>query len=94
MKISSSVAIRIRICIDPHDFGLLDPHPKSAFQMRIPDADPDPATKFELLIRSSASCDKKNKFFKNFFLLFKNRFTLKGQSSKHLVQCFDIYGES
>jgi hypothetical protein len=23
----------------PHDFGLLDPHPESAFQMRIPDAD-------------------------------------------------------
>jgi hypothetical protein len=27
---------------DPHDFGLLDPHPDSAFQMRIPDADADP----------------------------------------------------
>jgi hypothetical protein len=26
----------------PHDFGLLDPHPESAFQMRIPDADADP----------------------------------------------------
>jgi hypothetical protein len=28
----------------PHDFGLLDSHPESAFQMRIPDADADPAT--------------------------------------------------
>ncbi len=27
---------------DPHDFGLQDPHPESAFQMRIPDADADP----------------------------------------------------
>jgi hypothetical protein len=27
---------------DPHDCGLLDPHPDSAFQMRIPDADADP----------------------------------------------------
>jgi hypothetical protein len=34
--------IRIRIRMDPHDFGLLDPHPESAFQMRIPDADADP----------------------------------------------------
>jgi hypothetical protein len=34
----------LRICIrmNPHDFGLLDPHPESAFQMRIPDADADP----------------------------------------------------
>jgi hypothetical protein len=31
--------LRIRIRVDPHDFGLLDPHPESAFQMRIPDAD-------------------------------------------------------
>ncbi len=29
--------------MDLHDFGLLDPHPKSAFQMRIPDAVADPA---------------------------------------------------
>jgi hypothetical protein len=34
--------IRIRIRMNPHDFGLLDPHPESAFQMRIPDADADP----------------------------------------------------
>jgi hypothetical protein len=34
--------LRIRIRMDPHDFGLLDPHPESAFQMRIPDADADP----------------------------------------------------
>jgi hypothetical protein len=27
--------------MNPHDFGLLDPHPESAFQMRIPDADAD-----------------------------------------------------
>jgi hypothetical protein len=37
-----SVADPIRIRMDPHDFGLLDPHPESAFQMRIPDADADP----------------------------------------------------
>ncbi len=34
--------IRIRIRMNPHGFGLLDPHPESAFQMRIPDADADP----------------------------------------------------
>jgi hypothetical protein len=34
--------LRIRIRLDPHDFGLLDPHPESAFEMRIPDADADP----------------------------------------------------
>jgi hypothetical protein len=30
----------LRICIrmDPHFFGLLDPHPESAFQMQIIDA--------------------------------------------------------
>jgi hypothetical protein len=33
--------IRNRIRMDPHDFGLLDPHHESAFQMRIPDADAD-----------------------------------------------------
>jgi hypothetical protein len=27
--------------MDPHGFGLLDPHPEFAFQMRIPDADVD-----------------------------------------------------
>ncbi len=32
--------LRIRIRMDPRDFGLLDP--ESAFQMRIPDADADP----------------------------------------------------
>jgi hypothetical protein len=32
----------VRIRMDPHDFGLLDPHPESALQMRIPDADADP----------------------------------------------------
>ncbi len=37
----SVLRIRIRIRMDPHDFGLLDPHPESAFQMRIPDADAD-----------------------------------------------------
>jgi hypothetical protein len=34
------IHIRIRIRMDPHDFGLLDPRPESAFQMPIPDADP------------------------------------------------------
>jgi hypothetical protein len=34
--------LRIRICMDPHDFGLLDPHPESAFQMPIPDGETDP----------------------------------------------------
>jgi hypothetical protein len=34
--------LRSRIRSDPHDFGLLDPHPESAFQMRIPDPDTDP----------------------------------------------------
>ncbi len=33
--------LRIRIRMNPHDFGLLDPHSESAFQMRIPDADAD-----------------------------------------------------
>jgi hypothetical protein len=28
--------------LHPYDFGLLDPHPESAFQMQIPDADADP----------------------------------------------------
>ncbi len=36
------IRFRIRIRMNPHDFGLLDPHPESAFQMRIPDADADP----------------------------------------------------
>jgi hypothetical protein len=36
------ICIRFRIRMDPDDFGLLDPHPESAFQMRIPDADADP----------------------------------------------------
>ncbi len=52
---------------DPHrhDFGLLDPHTESAFQMQIPDA--NPAThkivpKFELLIQSSILTDKIKKF--------------------------------
>jgi hypothetical protein len=31
--------IRIRIRMNPHGFGLQDPHPESAFQMRISDAD-------------------------------------------------------
>jgi hypothetical protein len=33
--------LRIRIRMNPHGFGLQDPHPESAFQMRIPDADAD-----------------------------------------------------
>jgi hypothetical protein len=27
--------LRIRIRMDPHDFGLLDPHSKCGFQMRM-----------------------------------------------------------
>jgi hypothetical protein len=38
----STPVLRIRIRMNPHDFGPLDPHPESAFQMRIPDADADP----------------------------------------------------
>ncbi len=34
--------IRIRIRMDPHDFGLLNPHSESALKMRIPDTDADP----------------------------------------------------
>jgi hypothetical protein len=30
---------RIRIRMNPHGFGLLDPHPESAFKMRIQNAD-------------------------------------------------------
>jgi hypothetical protein len=41
LRLRSVLRIRIRIRMDPHDFGLLDPHPESAFQMRIPDADAD-----------------------------------------------------
>jgi hypothetical protein len=33
--------IRISICMNPHDFGLLDLHLESAFQIWIPDADAD-----------------------------------------------------
>jgi hypothetical protein len=59
--------------LHPHDFGLLNLHPESAFQMWIPEA--DLATqkivhKFELLIRSSILPDKKLKF-SNMLLLFK-----------------------
>jgi hypothetical protein len=45
----------------PHGFGLLDPHPESAFQMRIPDADADYKK------RNSNICDKKLRF-KNLLL--------------------------
>jgi hypothetical protein len=34
--------LRILIRMDPHGFCLLDSHPESAFQMRIPDAEADP----------------------------------------------------
>jgi hypothetical protein len=46
LKMSSYLCtvLRIRIRMNPHDFGFLGPHPESAFQMRIPDADPDYAT--------------------------------------------------
>jgi hypothetical protein len=39
---SAVLRIRIRIRMNPYGFSLLDPHPESAFQMRIPDADADP----------------------------------------------------
>jgi hypothetical protein len=52
------IRIRIRIRMNPHDFGLLDPHPESAFQMRIPDADADPG--------KIAPMKKKIKIFKHF----------------------------
>ncbi len=42
--------LRIRIRMNPHGFGLLDPHPESAFQMRIPDADADPESAFQMRI--------------------------------------------
>jgi hypothetical protein len=45
LLLGKKAALRIRI--------RMDPLPESAFQMRIPDANPDPATKFALLIRSS-----------------------------------------
>jgi hypothetical protein len=41
-NLSKKPVLRIRIRMDPHDFDPLDPHPESAFQMRIPDADADP----------------------------------------------------
>jgi hypothetical protein len=41
IKISALISV-LRIRMNPHGFGLLDPHPESAFQMRIPDADADP----------------------------------------------------
>ncbi len=41
-NVRNTAVLRIRIRMNPHDFGLLDPHPESAFQMRIPDADADP----------------------------------------------------
>ncbi len=56
--------------MDPHDFGLLDPHLESKFQRQIlnvaVDLDPDIQKlepKFELL------CDQKFKIFKHWFTL-------------------------
>jgi hypothetical protein len=59
-RLEAVLRIRIRMRMDPHDFGLLDPHPEPAIQMRTPDADADPdsATKFVLLIRSPTLRDK------------------------------------
>jgi hypothetical protein len=34
-SIFAVLRIRIRIRMDPHDFGLLDPHSKCGFQMRM-----------------------------------------------------------
>jgi hypothetical protein len=36
--------------MDLHDFGLVDPHPESAFQLWIPDADPDPEPATQKLV--------------------------------------------
>jgi hypothetical protein len=55
--------------------------------MRIPDADPDPVTKFLFLIQSSILGDT-NLNFKTFYCFKKNWFTLKGQSSDNLVPLF------
>jgi hypothetical protein len=38
---NSVVELWIRIRMNPHHFGLMNPHPESAVSMRIPDADPD-----------------------------------------------------
>jgi hypothetical protein len=38
LRIRIRFRFRIRIHMDPHGFGLLDPHPESALRMRIPDA--------------------------------------------------------
>ncbi len=70
LNVMLPAVLRIRISMDPQDCGLLDPHPESAFQMRIPDADAHPATKFELPRQSSILCNTKFNFFKT-LLLFK-----------------------
>jgi hypothetical protein len=63
--------------MDPHDFGLVNPHP---------------ATKFVLLLRSSILCVKKLKFLK-IFVAFENIGLLQREkSSENLVQFFYIYG--
>jgi hypothetical protein len=83
--------------MDPHDFGLLDPHPESVLQMRIPDADADPDPAFlensaEILSTSTifkiTVCEKK--LFYTFRCFSKNLFTLKGQSSQNFVPFSDI----
>ncbi len=63
--------------------------------MRIPDvdADPNPATKFVLLIQLSISCDETLNCL-TFCCFSKNRFTSKGQSSENLVQFFFTYMDS
>ncbi len=61
--------------------------------MRIPDADadPEPATKFILLVQSSILCEKKLTFL-NILLLFKESVYFEGQSSENLDPFFNIYG--
>jgi hypothetical protein len=45
--------IRIHIRMNPHDFGLLDPHPESVFQMRIPDAKNEVKSRWTLPLKIS-----------------------------------------
>jgi hypothetical protein len=64
--------LRFHICMDVHDFGLLDPNP---------------AMKFVLLIRSSILYDTKFKFL-NILLFFKKSVFLKGTAQRELSSVF------
>jgi hypothetical protein len=81
--------------MDPHDFGLLDPHPKSAFQMQIRiQLHKKSVPKFKLLIRSSLLWDKRLKIFKKHLLLFKKSVYFEGTVQRELISVFTgtIYG--